>query len=412
MKNWRKTILKFLNPPALLALCFLGYIFWTAGAVMPSLLVLLGNSLEEKPDLGSFIRSIDERYEDMLSLEQETPAAINKGSYIDLNGLMANILDQPEMNDRLLLTNGLLGGTGGAEPLVEEIAYSAENITRLAQKQVEAGRTFLFVMTPCKVSNHENTMPTGYWDTTNESADILLGHLRENGVACLDLRDTMAAEGIAWEDAFYITDHHWNEQTGFWAYQKLLEQLSAMGAIGAVDPAYASEDAFDFTVYPRTNLGSDGKRTGIYFAGVDDSTFIAPKFDHTISVELPQHGIFHEGLYEDVAYYPGYNEDFNDPDFFNYSHYGVYGWGNNPITHWRNINAPESKKCMLIGDSFGNIPFSLMSLYFESCDELDMRFYEDDFQQHFETYAPDILVLMFNPDHTTFENADYPYFPE
>lgn len=410
MKFWKDRI-KCWNASQVTAILFLIYIFATGLAALPRLMVNVGNSMLEGTDLGSFIRMIDDQYNDMLSLEKEIPVPHNKGSYINLNGKMARLLQQPEMNGRVLLKNGLLAGTNDTPPLTEEIAFSAENITRFSQAQTALGRHFLFVMTPGKIDPQGTSLPTGYTDTTNASADILLQQLTENGVTCLDLRLSMAAEGITWEEAFYITDHHWTPETGFWAYDQVLKQLQTMGAIDAVDSFYTSMDNYEFRTYPNTSLGSDGKRTGIYFAGLDDSTFIIPKYENSIRLELPQHGIVHEGAYENVSYYTGYHEDFNDPDYFNYSMYGVYGWGNNPITLWRNAGAPENRKCMLIGDSFGNVPFSLMSLYFTSCDELDMRFYDGDFQEHFQEYAPDIVVLMFNPDHTTFENADYPYFP-
>ena len=70
------------------------------------------------------------------------------------------------------------------------------------------------------------------------------------------------------------------------------------------------------------------------------------------------------------------------------------------------------KQVILTGDSFGNIPYSLMSLCFTSCDELDMRYFPHDFSAYYDDYDPDIVILEVNVDQSVAENTQYPFFPE
>ena len=232
-----------------------------------------------------------------------------------------------------------------------------------------------------------------YTDNTNATADAFLYLLEQSGVPYLDLREEMQKEGMSVTQAYYTTDHHWKPETGFWAYGKILDKLARMGAIDAIDPFYADSENYTFDTYENTFLGSSGKRTGIYYAGLDDSTFIRPNFDTDISIRIPTRNLECRGPYEDVGYKTNVVPNYQDPDFFQENHYGLYGWSDNAITHWRNEQAPQQGKFLLIGDSFGNIPFSLLSIYCSSCDEIDMRHYDDDFAAHYEAYAPDTVIV-------------------
>ena len=208
-----------------------------------------------------------------------------------------------------------------------------------------------------------------------------------------------------------MTDHHWKPQTGFWAYTKILSVLEESGAMASMDSFRTDSSQFDFVTYPNTFLGSSGKRTGICYAGVDDAIFIQPKFDTEITLSIPDRELELSGRYEDVCYNTDDPLNPDDPDYFQFNAYGLYGWGDNGLNQWRNKNAPVDTNVLLIGDSFGNIPFSLMSLYFSSCDELDMRYYSGDFQAHFREYQPDIVILEATPDQVVAENTCYSFSP-
>ena len=404
--------LRKLTPSRLLAVLFLLFIGYVACEPFPQFLSNTRALITEGISPRNYIRSIDDQYSGMLSTEKEKPLLQSKGTYINLNGLMANLLGQPMMNDRVTLKNGHLASLVSWRYSQEEIENAGENISRFAQRQLSQGKQFLFVMVPSQISKYEDLLPTGYTDTTNETADILLELLTQNGVPCLDLRETMHSEGMTQADAYFTTEHHWKPQTGFWAYTKMLEALQQFDVIAPVDSFYTDSGNFEFVTYEKTFLGSSGKRTGIYYAGLDDSVFIRPKFDTEISVTIPDRGLDLTGRYEDVGYNTEVEMDYSHPDYFNENAYGLYGWGDTSLTQWRNENAPENAKVMLIGESFGNIPFSLMSLYFSSADELDMRYYSSDFAGYYASYQPDIVIMEVNVDQAVAEITTYPYFPQ
>lgn len=400
-----------LRPANLLAAAFLLYIGFVALYPLEPLKNDTKSLLKGEISVSDYMDRMDERYYGMLSTEQDQPLLQNKGTYINLNGGMAKLLGQPMMNERVKLKNGHLTSVVSWRHSQEDVVYTAQNITSLARTQEKNGGQFLFVLAPSQISKYEDLLPEGYTDTMNDTSDTLLSLLAQNGVAYLDLREALHKDQISNADAFFVTDHHWRPQTGFWAYTKILSALEESGAIASVDGFYTDSSHYDFVTYPNTFLGSSGKRTGICYAGVDDSIFIQPQFDTEITLTVPDRELALTGRYEEVCYNSEDTLNPDNPDYFQFNAYGLYGWGDNSLNRWRNENAPDNSKVMLIGDSFGNIPFSLMSIYFSDCDELDMRYYSEDFQRHYQDFQPDIVILEATLDQAVAENTCYSFFP-
>lgn len=376
-----------------LAVLFLLFLFYVAWAGLSDMFIQTGQAMQIRLSPQWFIRQTNELYENMLSTDTQYSFLQNKGTYINLNGFMANALGQPESNEHIKLKNGHLAGIRSDPPEPEEIHSAAENIIHFYQDHTANGGDFLFVLVSGQVSKYEDLLPVGYTDTAHNTADVFLGDLIEAGVPYLDLREEMENEGISVTDAYFVTDHHWKPQAGFWAYGKILDKLAQMEVIEPVDPFYTDPDNFTFETYENTFLGSSGKRTGIYYAGLDDSILIKPNFETDITIDVPFRNLKLSGRYEDVAYNTDVHHNYENPDFYQENVYGLYGWGDMDMTHWRNEHAADQSNFLLIGESYGNIPFSLMSLCLGRCDEMDLRYYKDDFPAYYHSYQPDTVVL-------------------
>lgn len=404
-----RLLLRKLRPAHALSVLFLGYVLWVSLAALPEFLYHFGGAFYWETGYKHFIETVDQQYEGMLTSDNSEPFLQSKGTYINFNGLLARALGQPMTNDRVLLKNGHLSHVVSRQPDPEEIRLTAQNIARFHDLQTGSGGSFLFVMAPSQISKYEDLLPVGYEDNTNATADALLALLEEAGVPYLDLREEMQAEGISVTEAFYTTDHHWKPQTGLWAFGKILEKLENTGAIATVDPAYTDPGNYSFEIHENTFLGSSGKRTGIYYAGLDDSIFLRPDFETDITLRIPERELEIRGRYEDVAYNTEAFHNYEDPNFYLENSYGLYGWGDTKITHWRSATAPEPGRVLMIGESFGNIPFSLLGTYFASCDELDMRSYDGNFAAYYADFAPDTVILEVNVDMSISDITTFPY---
>ena len=153
--------LRKLRPGNLLAVLFLAYLGFVASSCLPEVIFEFGRCLYWDTGSQEFINTINARSDDFLSLAKEESLLLNKGTYVNLNGLMAKILRQPIMNERILLTNGHLGYIPADEPDYGGVSEAAENIIRFHDAHTATGGNFLFVMVPTQSSKYENHLPDG-----------------------------------------------------------------------------------------------------------------------------------------------------------------------------------------------------------------------------------------------------------
>lgn len=109
MRGKIKTYLESLRSENILSVLFLLFIFYVGFATLPIILKDIGTKLDNgisTSSLNNLMKSIDKRYFNMLSTETDRSSIQNKGTYINLNGAMANLMGQRYLNERLKLNNG------------------------------------------------------------------------------------------------------------------------------------------------------------------------------------------------------------------------------------------------------------------------------------------------------------------
>jgi len=345
---------------------------------------------------------LDDAYRKMLAFKGK--ALRNKATYINFNGLMARAMGQRGMNNVVKLDNGYLADLYGKE----DVRMAAARMTQLCRAQERTGKYFLFVMTPRKVPKYEDILPAGYIDYSNQNADDMLEMLRSVNVPVLDLRDEIRRDGLSYADVFFKTDHHWRPEAGFWAFTKLVDYLSESGIAVPVDPLYTDIEHYDVKVYPDWFLGSLGKRTGIYYAGVDDISVITPKFETNLSLEIPQKGISKSGSFAEV----GYRSGMVAKNHFTSNPYALYGHSDSSGKAYRNENAPLDLKILTIRDSYACVATTFLPLVATQCDELDMRYFGGgSFREYYEAFDPDVLIVFVNAGSgPACKNTTYDFF--
>jgi len=330
------------------------------------------------------------------------PIFINKSTYINLNGLTARIMGQRYMNQRVKLDTGHI--TSISNPT--DVTLAATQLIKLNERQKNSGKDFLFVLAPCKIPKYEDIVPLGYTDYANQNADELVKLLRLSQVAVLDLRDEMIKDEINFSEAFFLTDHHWKPETGFWAYTKIVDYLTQENILSPIASKYTNTKAYNFENYKDWYLGSDGKRTGIYFAGVDDFTLITPKFDTDILYEIPAKNISRHGSFSDAII------DYSriKKDYFLADSYYSYAFANTAYGIYRNEKAPCQIKVLTIHDSFARLPNAFLSLAVSSHDTWDMRDYTQNFEEYYLEYRPDLIIVQVNARGVNSNNTTYDFF--
>lgn len=304
------------------------------------------------------------------------------------------------------MSNGHLSYTRQVKASAEE---AVKQLTKLYQKQCDKGKYFLFVLAPVQISSNEDLLPEKYknLDFTHDNADQLLLGLESGGVPVLDLREEMVLDGMSHSDSFFLTDHHWKPETGFWAYTKIIERLVSMGAISEVEEKYVDVNEFHVTTYENWFLGSSGKRTGKYYAGVDNFSVITPRFDTLLSVSIPSIKLEKSGTFAETAL----STESPNLNYFSSNPYGIYGHGDKGFISYRNEQASGDRRILSIGDSYSNASFCFLPLVFGECDQIDCRHYKDNFADYFDVYQPDIVIVLVGAQGVKSKNVTYDFFP-
>lgn len=315
-----------------------------------------------------------------------------KMQFINLNGAARNLLGQSDMNGVVKLNNGYLATP--MESLTEEELYqSAEQISYLRSQLAEYDIPLLYVMTPYVISEFDPELPVGTEEYGNQNMDIFLANLCDFGINYMDLRGEMNADGINQYDLWYRTDHHWTTEGGFYAYTKIADRLEQIMGV-EVDPVIKDFNNYSVTTYKKWHLGSNGQRTGIYYAGVDDFDVILPQFDTKIQSASGAEGTFEEVL---IDYGALQNKDYES----RYTYDNVLG---NALGCYTNMNANNDKKILVICDSMGKSVNPYLILSFSGVYTVDAYDPYVLTRDVIESYEPDAVVIINYP--TILENPD------
>lgn len=332
-----------------------------------------------------------------------------KNQFVNVNGLHARLSGRRELNDVVLMRNGMLGYSGNAS---RSMSLQAAGISYFAQWLNAVGTDFLYVQMPCKMDLQGDMLPLGHEDYLHANTTALVDALALQQVPVVDLREEICASVEQVERYFYPTDHHWSAKGAMKGFEMVLDKLQEMypgqpilAAEGA-DPA-----AWEEHTLRNYFLGSQGKRVGQWYAGVDDLVWYTPDFDTSMSMYIKKYRTFTSGTFRDAVMQMHYVEE--APDYFNLSPYNVYVGGDYPLVTHRNPLAPVDMKVLIIKDSFTLPLQSYMSTVFTSVDVIDPRHYtETSVAEYVRRYEPDVVLLAVNPsglslpEYYSFETPD------
>lgn len=319
---------------------------------------------------------------------------VGKYAFVNLNGLYCKLTGRSVCNQIMRLENGMLTDLN---PEKKDMRPAADAIAELAAFSEGEGAQFLYVLSPAKMDAENALLLPGERDHSNENGDELLSALRTAGVDTLDLRKNLAQTPQQIEQYFFRTDHHWNFTGAFEAYRIITAEIAARFPEAGIDLSRADISNWEAHTLKDWMLGSQGKRTGIYFGGTDDITYYTPLFAADSSCGIPAYS-------GGSAYYEGSFEEANlradeyiasRPDYFTSSPYDMYIGGEYALVRHRSDSAPSKLRVVIVKDSFVLPVQAFLSTQFQYIDVLDPRYdSEDTVAEHIRAVQPDIVIVM------------------
>lgn len=361
------------------------------------------NAKKELPVLIETITSFDSDLSASEKINQIDSSinenAMERYAFVDAYGYLQRLLNKNEESNFEVVkdTVGKLHYTYfTTEP--QDTSELVERVRNLADA-VETKKTkVIYVLPPDKYIRGYTTFAKGIpYHMSNETADGFLAGLEENGIPYLDLRENLSESGRDLSEAFYVTDHHWTIQTAFWAAGELSDWLNeSFGEDLDADDFYKDESNYNEITYDKISLGSMGRKTGRYYAGVDDFTLIYPKFDtsyvyeNTIEPDLTFQGRFEEALMATPVI-----RQSSKP--FDTDMYMTYLYGNPAFSHIVNEKETGSIDVCFIKDSFA-VPFAAFtSLRCHTVDMIDPRYFTGDYEETINEGNYDYVIIMISP---------------
>lgn len=322
---------------------------------------------------------------------------VGQNNFINLYGMTERFVDRQYIID-VDTSYNIIKDNGGKlhfSSFKEDNELAVNEIVSLSKALEKNNIDLLYVQTPIKYIKGFTKINPAITDYSNENSDKIVAGLRNSGVDTMDLRNLLDDAGIDKSMLFYDTDHHWRIETAFWGVGRTVEKIKTLFEID-MDPDgfYTNLGNYKTDYYENNFLGSQGRRVGKYYSGVDDFTLVTPKFetDYRVTINKKSSREEFEGDFAQTLI----NEDIlNDKDIFTNRYVSYFG-ADYPEVIIENKSSVNPLKILVVKDSFG-IPFSaFMSTMVSETRMLDMRYYKDKTVEEYALdYRPDLVIYVF-----------------
>ncbi|MGI5892420.1 MAG: alginate O-acetyltransferase AlgX-related protein [Bacillota bacterium] len=326
-----------------------------------------------------------------------------KMKFIEANGFFQNAFNRHYIED-VAIENSIVKDNYGQLHFTgfwqEENVFDQKTlpglikqITTLNQALKEKNLPLLYIAAPEKIIAGSTQFPILINNYANAKVDSFLKALQDTEIPTLDLRQVITEPAANKADLFYKTDHHWQSQTAFDAAFVIADYINNNFGTN-IDSANYYRDINNYAVedYPAFFVGSQGRRVGKYYAGVDDFHLIYPKFatDYTVTYfsgrEKSRTGDYRSALIFD---------DFLKDDNIYTNRYAAYLGGDHPLMTITN-HKQDKYKILIIKDSFTAPAASFLSTAVHEIKLVDLRHYNDSLTDLALAYQPDLTIILYS----------------
>lgn len=342
----------------------------------------------------------------LSSIEKGIENVINenvgfKTSFIQLNGLAQKLMGKRVIGDVdpnssvLKLDNDYLVFI---DPIATDksLQNKVDNVSDLKNYLDSKGTEFLYIQAPTKIDGRDQQLPIGKKDYSTDNCERFCTMLESAGIDTLNLIERLREESTDWYSMFFKTDHHWTNEAGFWAYIELADLLSENYGF-EIEQSHLDVNNYAKKTYENIFLGSLGKRTGSTYSGLDNISFLIPKFETSFEYSCQIQNIYRSGKFEDTILFEKENITGNPFNDFCYGANLNGDFGYMKITN--NLN-PDGKKVLLIKDSFANPVATYLALDVSVLEIVDLRMLATEnnktVKDCIEESNPDMVIILYS----------------
>ncbi len=409
LSRYKALISFFRCPRKIIAVFFIGFIFIFGGltillnfkAIAYQTFIGYKEELTNLPSTVDHIRGMANAMESFFSNK-----IFADNIFVSTHGLLQKIMlkkvvdDVEQSNTIVKDDNGKLHFVKSNKSAVSEYIQS---MLKLKLHLKDRNTDILYNQAPCKVINGYTQLPIGINDFTNQAADDFISGLMQFKIDYFDLRQNVVKNEIDKNKLFYKTDHHWTTETAFLCFTKVVDKLNYDYNF-EIEEFYADSSNYNKVLFKNSFLGSQGKRVGRYYGGLDDYVLITPNFDTNFTIVFEYSSDKFDKL-EGNFYDTFIKEEFLDQSKSIYTNrYCAYLGGDYPFIRVTNNDSKNDKKILLVKDSFADNFIPFLSLSVKSLDVMDLRlFKQQTLKQFLDNNKYDLVMYLYNPG-AFFEN--------
>lgn len=285
----------------------------------------------------------------------------------------------------------------------KKVEQYAESVAELQNYTKHMDVPLYYVQLPFK-SLHGTQMPPGVTMYGKERAEKMCHSLHNKKIPVLDLYEALEHRRGDSTTLFFKTDQHWRPATALWASERISAYLQLQDPTWNHSSKTFALNRFHKIIYHNWFLGALGKKTGNWYAGVDDFELIWPKSptSYSFTADTATGLIKREGDFQNVMF----QKSNLKKDYFNINTYATYIGGDYKENTIINHNAPNTKKILLLRDSFSCALLPFLSLSTKQVTTLDLRhFKKATVKDYLKSHDFDMVLIAYNPsafDHVRF----------
>lgn len=265
------------------------------------------------------------------------------------------------------------------------LEIAEEKIKQLERVCHRNGSEFAYISYPSKTASDAISECYGIDSNNEELRENLLSQLKKNKINVLDIRELLENDGYSMTDIFYKTDHHWKSTAGLYAARAIADYMNRTFHY-SLRTDLLEDGQFSFIEHEKLWLGETGRDVSKTWAGsLDDFVEIRPVYD--TSLELNGEPGDFSMLVNDSGY--GGNED-----LYTYSAHYSYGKSAVSLSYVHNNDA-ESKKILIIKDSFSIVVIPFLSLVMSDVSAWDMRSTPEGLYDYIANNDFDLVVVAY-----------------
>jgi hypothetical protein len=316
---------------------------------------------------GQLFKNLNEIFEDQF---------FKRESFVEVYSWVQYKLGKKKINDRIIGEDGYTFIIDVPDVLNEYI----DNLNALGNYCYEKDVELFFSLTPAKDLVLIDKIPKYFRKDSSYVFGLLSDGLSDK-VHYISLYEQLK-EAQEHEPQYYFTDHHWNTNGVFTAYNEIINRInSVIPEIGKPHP----KSEFIFEKNEDVFIGSSGR---VLTAGVinkyDDIDLYYPTFQSDLHAETAHN-----------SDYPIYHMDCISDELYN-NDYGVYlGGAELDITIHNNLSQND-KKAIIVGISYAPPISILLAEHFKETNYIDLRYTEhNSLYQLIEEKEPDAVIFIY-----------------